>query len=111
MVGLFERRRELERIQIQADAYTEVELGSHLKNFGIKAPATGKGVLVPCSTCNSNNECEMVMGSLAQFVCGQCGAQVSWRPRQVWLRDQGQPLEKPIHPQPGDREECGCTVL
>merc|ERR1740117_2281274 len=32
----------------------------------------------------------------------ECGRVVQWRPRQVWLRDQGRPLEMGIHPQPGE---------
>lgn len=71
----------------------------------------GDAMLVPCSSCGANNDVKMVMGSRAQFTCGSCGTVVLWRPRQVWLRDQGQPMEKPIHPQPGERDGRDCCVL
>lgn len=79
--------------------------------LGGTAKRTGNGVLVPCSSCGAQNETKMAMGSRAQFNCGQCGAVVLWRPRQVWLRDQGMPLEKSIHPQPGESDGSGCCVL
>lgn len=72
---------------------------------------TGDGVMVPCSSCGAENQAKMVMGSRAQFTCGHCGALVLWRPRQVWLRDQGMPLEKSIHPQPGEVDGAACCVL
>eukprot|EP01063_Lacrimia_lanifica_P023105 TRINITY_DN305_c0_g2_i2.p3 TRINITY_DN305_c0_g2~~TRINITY_DN305_c0_g2_i2.p3 ORF type:complete len:120 (+),score=23.33 TRINITY_DN305_c0_g2_i2:51-410(+) len=73
----------------------------------------GAGVLVPCSACGRDNHTEMIMGNRAQFTCGNCGAVVLWRPRQVWLRDQGRPMEMPIHPKPGeaDTEGCKCVVM
>ena len=71
----------------------------------------GSGVMVACSSCGAENETKLVMVSRAQFNCGQCGQLVLWRPRQVWLRDQGMPMEKPIHPQPGESDGAGCCVL
>ena len=79
--------------------------------LGGTAKRSGAGVMVPCSSCGAQNETKMAMGSRAQFNCGQCGAVVLWRPRQVWLRDQGMPMEKPIHPQPGETDGAGvCDV-
>lgn len=72
---------------------------------------SGDGVLVPCSACGADNRTKMVMGSRAQFNCGHCNALVFWRPRQVWLRDQGMPMEKSIHPAPGEKDSSGCCIL
>ena len=71
----------------------------------------GDGVMVPCSACGAENQCAMVMGNRAQFTCGQCGVVVLWRPRQIWLRDQGMPMEKPIHPQPGETDGMRCCIV
>ena len=65
----------------------------------------GDGVMVACSFCSSQNSTQYPMypaNALAQFDCTHCGVVVMWRPRQVWLRDQGVPLEMAVHPQPGD---------
>ena len=70
----------------------------------------GDAMLVPCSSCGANNDVKMIMGSRAQFTCGNCGTVVFWRPRQVWLRDQGRPMEKSIHPLPGESDGC-CVLL
>eukprot|EP00499_Haloplacidia_sp_CaronLabIsolate_P015083 CAMPEP_0196775576 /NCGR_PEP_ID=MMETSP1104-20130614/4107_1 /TAXON_ID=33652 /ORGANISM="Cafeteria sp., Strain Caron Lab Isolate" /LENGTH=734 /DNA_ID=CAMNT_0042145745 /DNA_START=12 /DNA_END=2216 /DNA_ORIENTATION=- len=42
-----ERRRELEAIQLQADAFSEEQLHAQLQSFGIKAPATGNDLTAP----------------------------------------------------------------
>ena len=81
-----------------------------LGNNPVKNP--GDGVMVPCSACSAQNQAKMAMGSRAQFNCGSCGALVYWRPRQVWLRDQGMPMEMPIHPAPGEKDGgCGCCAI
>ena len=85
------------------------DVNNALGNRQVKNP--GSGVMVPCSACGAQNETKMAMGSRAQFNCGHCGALVLWRPRQIWLRDQGLPLEKSIHPQPGESDGSGCCVV
>ena len=65
----------------------------------------GDGVTVCCCYCSTENTTEMTTGTRAKFECAQCGRRVVWRPRQVWLRDQGRPLEMSIHPQPGEERE------
>ena len=73
---------------------------------------SGDGVMVQCLACGAQNQTKMAMGSRAQFNCGHCGAIVLWRPRQVWLRDQGMPLERPINVQPGDPPDGpACCIL
>ena len=62
----------------------------------------GDGVMVACSFCSTQNNTKMATTTRAMFDCAQCGRVVQWRPRQVWLRDQGRPLEMGIHPQPGE---------
>ena len=42
-----EERRDLERVQLQADAFSPVELGEQLRTFDIKAPATGNELTEP----------------------------------------------------------------
>jgi len=66
----------------------------------------GDGVTVACSFCSTQNTTKMTTGTRANFDCAQCGRGVVWRPRQVWLRDQGRPLEMGIHPQPGEEKEA-----
>lgn len=58
----------------------------------------GDGVTVSCCFCSTQNTTKMATGTRAKFDCAQCGRSVVWRPRQVWLRDQGRPLEMGIHP-------------
>lgn len=87
-------------------------LGLHHLAPGTKAQKkAGDGVMVPCSACGAENQAAMVMGNRAQFTCGHCGTVVLWRPRQVWLRDQGLPMEKPIHPQPGETDGMACCAV
>ena len=65
-----------------------------------KAKQSGDGVMVSCLACGAENRTKMAMGSRAQFNCGQCGQVVLWRPRQVWLRDQGMYAYAPPRRQP-----------
>ena len=84
-------------------------VGSALTKGNAKKP--GEGVLVPCDKCHTNNETKMTMSNMAQFECGECGERVRWRPRQVWLRDQGCALERPIHLEEGEVDEVSCCVV
>ena len=65
----------------------------------------GDDVTVCCCYCSTQNTTEMTANPRAKFECAHCGRRVVWRPRQVWLRDQGRPLEMSIHPQPGEERE------
>mmetsp|Transcript_100061 Transcript_100061/g.312836 ORF Transcript_100061/g.312836 Transcript_100061/m.312836 type:complete len:164 (-) Transcript_100061:112-603(-) len=78
--------------------------------IGLKAKKTGEGVFIPCDKCGVNNETKMTMSSGAQFECGACGATVRWRPRQIWLRDMGRPLEKSVHLKEGEAESSCCVL-
>ena len=80
-------------------------------NMRPRVKNVGEGMLVACNQCGVNNDVKMVMGSRAQFTCGSCGTVVFWRPRQVWLRDQGRPMEKAIHPLPGEKDGGCCAIL
>eukprot|EP00406_Dinophysis_acuminata_P010324 CAMPEP_0179238316 /NCGR_PEP_ID=MMETSP0797-20121207/14887_1 /TAXON_ID=47934 /ORGANISM="Dinophysis acuminata, Strain DAEP01" /LENGTH=159 /DNA_ID=CAMNT_0020945613 /DNA_START=27 /DNA_END=506 /DNA_ORIENTATION=- len=79
-------------------------------NPHVHAKKPGEGVFVPCAKCGANNETKMCMSNMARFDCGACGAEVRWRPRQVWLRDQGSKLEKPVNLQDGEVDSRGCVV-
>lgn len=70
----------------------------------------GEGVFIACATCYVNNETKMTMSNMARFTCGACGAEVRWRPRQIWLRDQGMQLEKPIHLKPDEKDSVCCVI-
>ena len=93
----------------QANAVTNALVCTPLGMEKVKNP--GDGVLVPCNFCGATNRTKMAMGSRAQFNCGNCQALVLWRPRQIWLRDQGLPMEKAIHPQPGETDGAACCLL
>eukprot|EP00930_Biecheleria_cincta_P086906 TRINITY_DN76161_c0_g1_i1.p1 TRINITY_DN76161_c0_g1~~TRINITY_DN76161_c0_g1_i1.p1 ORF type:complete len:161 (-),score=29.29 TRINITY_DN76161_c0_g1_i1:257-739(-) len=89
---------------------TAAVVGSAI-NPHVHAKRPGEGVFVPCGYCNANNETKMCMANMAQFECGACGAVVRWRPRQVWIRDQGKKLEKPILLKEGEVENAACCTV
>lgn len=94
-----------------ASAHVSNAIGNHHIAGTQPQKVAGNATMVPCSACGAHNAVKMVMGTRAQFTCGQCGVVVIWRPRQIWLRDQGLPMEKPIHPQPGETDGMGCCVI
>eukprot|EP00927_Polykrikos_kofoidii_P017815 TRINITY_DN18158_c0_g1_i1.p1 TRINITY_DN18158_c0_g1~~TRINITY_DN18158_c0_g1_i1.p1 ORF type:complete len:161 (-),score=17.86 TRINITY_DN18158_c0_g1_i1:54-536(-) len=91
--------------------FTTAAVVGSIINPHVHAKKPGEGVFVPCCRCNANNETKMCMSNMAQFECGACGAVTRWRPRQVWVRDLGRKLEKPVLLKEGEVESAACCVI